>query len=213
MTASQLRTAVGKQPPITQWAVLLFRAGYFAGAIFQGKDAKPCHAIVHKCFQRYTVRKKQGGAQSTHDAEGGKARSAGSWLRRQNTIALREDIHLLLASWGALLTSCTRIFIAASKRSVSTLYCDALHRGASTLVIKIMDTQCPVWLLVWFVVCVCVLGAQMTPESVRCRSQPIVLHMRKQCLYDSLVPLWTINVSLMHSLVCDDRRCLRNFQV
>jgi hypothetical protein len=129
VTLSQLQAAVQQQPPVTQWAVLLFRAGYFAGAIFQDSGAKLCHTVAHKCFQRYTVRKKQGGAQSTHDAEGGRARSAGSWLRRQNTIALRDDIHALLEAWKSLLAGCTRIFIAASKRSVSTLFCDTLRRG------------------------------------------------------------------------------------
>ena len=59
---------------------------------------------------------------------GGKARSAGAWIRRQNTVALRDEIHAVLAQWQSQSSDCQRIFIAASKRTVSTLWCDALSK-------------------------------------------------------------------------------------
>ncbi|OQR95794.1 hypothetical protein THRCLA_07566 [Thraustotheca clavata] len=95
-----------------QWAVFLFRAGRFAGAIFQ-KDK----VIVHKAFQRYTTRRKQGGSQSAHDAASGKAKSAGAQLRRYNEMALQQDISELLTQWKTELDGCTRIFIGAAKTS------------------------------------------------------------------------------------------------
>ncbi|OQR83283.1 hypothetical protein ACHHYP_14917, partial [Achlya hypogyna] len=95
-----------------QWAIFLFRAGRFAGAVFQ-KDK----VLVHKAFQRYTTRRKQGGSQSAHDAAGGKAKSAGAQLRRYNEMALQQDISELLTLWKPQLQNCTRIFIGSAKTS------------------------------------------------------------------------------------------------
>lgn len=41
-------------------------------------------AIVHKTFHSYTVRAKQGSAQSTQDRSKGGSKSAGASLRRHN---------------------------------------------------------------------------------------------------------------------------------
>ncbi|KDO22403.1 hypothetical protein SPRG_11355 [Saprolegnia parasitica CBS 223.65] len=95
-----------------QWAVFLFRAGRFAGAVFQ-KDK----VLVHKAFQRYTTRRKQGGSQSAHDAAGGKAKSAGAQLRRYNEMALQQDISELLTLWKTELQGCKRIFLGSAKTS------------------------------------------------------------------------------------------------
>ncbi|KAH9124292.1 hypothetical protein AeMF1_004917 [Aphanomyces euteiches] len=95
-----------------QWAVLLFRAGRFAGAVFR-KDK----VLVHKTFQRYTTRRKQGGSQSAHDNASGKARSAGAQLRRYNEMALQQDIVDVLQTWASELRDCERIFIGCAKTS------------------------------------------------------------------------------------------------
>ncbi|KAF0687063.1 Aste57867_21144 [Aphanomyces stellatus] len=95
-----------------QWAVLLFRAGRFAGGVFR-KDK----VLVHKCFERYTTRRKQGGSQSAHDSAGGKAKSAGAQLRRYNEMALTHDISDLLTKWGPELDGCDRIFLGVAKTS------------------------------------------------------------------------------------------------
>ncbi|EQC42622.1 hypothetical protein SDRG_00351 [Saprolegnia diclina VS20] len=99
-------------PTYYQWAVFLFRAGRFAGAVFQ-KDK----VLVHKAFQRYTTRRKQGGSQSAHDAAGGKAKSAGAQLRRYNEMALQQDISELLTLWKTELQGCKRIFLGSAKTS------------------------------------------------------------------------------------------------
>lgn len=74
-----------------------------------------CPAPQHLPFM-YTqcvCRAKAGGKQSTKDATGKFARSAGSRLRRYNEAALSRDITALVKEWGALLGGCGRIFVAA----------------------------------------------------------------------------------------------------
>ena len=113
-------------------------SGYFSGCVFRhrglGHAAAPV-AVVHKVFHRYTVRKKQGGAQSTKDGTGNAPKSMGAQIRRANTVKLEEDIHELLAAWAPHLEHCQRIFISAAKRSIGTLFCDALSRGQSCYVV------------------------------------------------------------------------------
>lgn len=46
--------------------------------------------LVHKAFHHYTVRRKQGGSQSSRDNQGNAPRSAGASLRRQQETALAE---------------------------------------------------------------------------------------------------------------------------
>lgn len=59
--------------------------GKFAGAIFQ-KDK----CVKHKTFSRYTVRKKQGGSQSSRDNKGNAPSSMGATLRRHNESRFKE---------------------------------------------------------------------------------------------------------------------------
>lgn len=60
-----------------------------------------------------TNRAKAGGKQSTKDATGKFARSAGSRLRRYNEVALSRDITALIKEWGPLLGAAQAIFVAA----------------------------------------------------------------------------------------------------
>lgn len=64
-------------------------------------------------YTHCVCRAKAGGKQSTKDATGKFARSAGSRLRRYNEAALSRDITSLVKEWGALLGRCGRIFVAA----------------------------------------------------------------------------------------------------
>nr|CCA22720.1 conserved hypothetical protein [Albugo laibachii Nc14] len=100
-----------------KWAVFLLRSGRFAGAIFQRN-----FALVHKTFQRYTTRRKQGGSQTAHDASGNRSKSAGATLRRYNESALKADIHNTLAQWKAELASTELIFIASGKAEQNTFF-------------------------------------------------------------------------------------------
>ncbi|KAH3767697.1 Ankyrin repeat protein [Pelomyxa schiedti] len=90
------------------WAFILCGGGYFAGAIYEHD-----HIVAHKTFHRYTVRKKQGGTQSTRDAKGHAPQSGGAGLRRYNEKRLTEDIIELMAQWSPQFRQCTHIFIHA----------------------------------------------------------------------------------------------------
>lgn len=100
-----------------KWAVFLLRSGRFAGAVFD-KDT----AVCHKTFQRYTVRRKQGGSQSASDNAGGKAKSAGATLRRYNEAALKQDVADLLAQWKDVLASTDLIFLSSGKTDRATFF-------------------------------------------------------------------------------------------
>lgn len=64
-----------------------------------------------------------GGKQSSKDATGKYAKSAGSRLRRYNEAALERDIHELLASWQEHL----RVGSTSRAGSCLALCCHALH--------------------------------------------------------------------------------------
>jgi hypothetical protein len=99
-----------------RWAVFLLRSGRFAGAVFE-KDK----AVCHKTFQRYTTRRKQGGAQSASDASG-KAKSAGATLRRYNEAALKQDVAALLTEWKDVLKNVDIIFLSSGKTERATFF-------------------------------------------------------------------------------------------
>ncbi|KAJ3085282.1 Ankyrin repeat and zinc finger domain-containing protein 1 [Quaeritorhiza haematococci] len=108
------------ESPATTWALLFLGSGFFAGAIF---DCASGNAVVHKTFQRYTTRRKQGGAQSSSDGARNKnAKSAGAELRRYNERALKADIQDLLTTWSAHLKSCTHIFTRLPVRHRRTIF-------------------------------------------------------------------------------------------
>jgi len=93
------------------WVVLISSGGAFAGGVFRGEEC-----LVHKAMQRYTVRRKQGGLQSSKDNQGGNApKSAGSTLRRYNQRRFGEDLQELLKEWAPFLTpaACSHIFMFA----------------------------------------------------------------------------------------------------
>ncbi|CAI5704236.1 unnamed protein product [Peronospora effusa] len=99
-----------------RWAVFLLRSGRFAGAVFD-KDK----ALCHKTFQRYTTRRKQGGAQFASDASG-KAKSAGATLRRYNEAALKQDVAMLLIEWKDVLKDAELIFLSSGKTERATFF-------------------------------------------------------------------------------------------
>ncbi|KAG6613539.1 Ankyrin repeat protein [Phytophthora cinnamomi] len=99
-----------------RWAVFLLRSGRFAGAVFEKEKA-----LCHKTFQRYTTRRKQGGAQSASDASG-KAKSAGATLRRYNEAALKQDVAALLLEWKDVLKDADLIFLSSGKTERATFF-------------------------------------------------------------------------------------------
>lgn len=81
--------------------------------------------VAHKTFHRYVVRAKAGGKQSSKDATGKFARSAGSRLRRYNEVALERDIVELLSSWSPHIATADLIFVHAPSSNARTLFSDA----------------------------------------------------------------------------------------
>ncbi|KAI8473580.1 MAG: hypothetical protein J3K34DRAFT_499380 [Monoraphidium minutum] len=113
------------------WAVLLARGGHFAGAVFRlraGPPGKgqhggdPFEVVAHKTFHRYVVRAKAGGKQSSKDASGKYAKSAGSALRRYNEGALQRDAAELMAEWRPLLDGTDLIFVHAPSSNAKLVF-------------------------------------------------------------------------------------------
>lgn len=127
-------------------ALLMIGGGHFAGAIISHKPKnvkgntgsaqtlleQSVDVLEHKTFHRYTTRRKQGGSQSASDNARGKAKSAGSSLRRYNEAALEKEVRELLASWKKYLVNCDSIFVRANgsaNRNILIGYEDAVLKN------------------------------------------------------------------------------------
>ncbi|KAM6600958.1 hypothetical protein CsatA_020567 [Cannabis sativa] len=95
--------------------VLLASGGHFAGCVFDGNLV-----VAHKTFHRYVVRGKAGKKQSSKDASGRAAHSAGASLRRYNELALKKEIQELFATWKPYFdaSSCVFIYAPSSNRQL-----------------------------------------------------------------------------------------------
>ncbi|KAF8379343.1 hypothetical protein HHK36_028777 [Tetracentron sinense] len=76
--------------------VLLASGGHFAGCVFDGNSV-----VAHKTYHRYVVRARAGKKQSSKDASGKAANSAGASLRRYNELALKKV--MMIACFGKIL--------------------------------------------------------------------------------------------------------------
>ncbi|XP_023217531.1 ankyrin repeat and zinc finger domain-containing protein 1-like isoform X2 [Centruroides sculpturatus] len=101
------------------WAIILIGGGHFAAAVYNQSEI-----ILHKTFHRYTVRAKQGSAQSSRDGKhgGSQPKSAGASLRRHNEASLVKEIQDLLQSWNTDLQKCSCIFYRAPSFNRVTLF-------------------------------------------------------------------------------------------
>ncbi|XP_057435504.1 uncharacterized protein LOC130728153 isoform X2 [Lotus japonicus] len=97
--------------------VLLASGGHFAGCVFDGDVV-----VAHKTFHRYVVRAKAGKKQSSKDASGRLAHSAGASLRRYNELALKKEVHELLAAWRPYFDASSCILIHAPSSSRQLFY-------------------------------------------------------------------------------------------
>lgn len=112
--------------------------GHFAIALFERDKI-----IQHKTFHKYIIRAKQGSAQTAHDQKtGGKARSAGANLRRQNMLHLKQvnrnlfddfivlntfvkqKIQELFTTWKSEVQRCSLIFVRAPSFNQQLLFGD-----------------------------------------------------------------------------------------
>ena len=84
--SQELILTAQRLPLCTYWCIVMAAGGHFAIALFERDKI-----IQHKTFHKYVIRAKQGSAQTAHDQKtGGKARSAGANLRRQNMLHLKQ---------------------------------------------------------------------------------------------------------------------------
>ncbi|KAI7755438.1 hypothetical protein M8C21_015903 [Ambrosia artemisiifolia] len=101
--------------------MLLASGGHFAGCVFDGNTV-----VTHKTFHRYVVRAKAGKKQSSEDAGGKIAHSAGASIRRHNELALTKalghDICELLTVWKPYFDLATGIFIHAPSHNRKLLF-------------------------------------------------------------------------------------------
>lgn len=97
--------------------VLLASGGHFAGCVFDGDEL-----VAHKTFHRYVVRAKAGKKQSSKDATGRAAHSAGASLRRHNELALKKEIQELLTGWKNYIDASNCIFLHAPSSSRQLLF-------------------------------------------------------------------------------------------
>ncbi|KAJ0860637.1 hypothetical protein HanRHA438_Chr13g0625811 [Helianthus annuus] len=97
--------------------ILLASAGHFAGCVFDGNTV-----VTHKTFHRYVVRAKAGKKQSSEDAGGNIAHSAGASIRRHNELALTKDIRELLTAWKPYFDLSTAVFIHAPSHNRKQLF-------------------------------------------------------------------------------------------
>lgn len=128
----------------TRWAIIMISGGHFAARIYDvvppsskaknsrggaqevssksWDDSSVLKEIVSKSFHRYVVRAKSGGKQSSKDATGKYARSAGSQLRRYNEVQLQNEVLETLKSWDGQLKSCRAIFVVAPSSNSKLIF-------------------------------------------------------------------------------------------
>ncbi|KAF9925198.1 hypothetical protein FBU30_004978 [Linnemannia zychae] len=111
------------------WTLILIGGGHFAGMVIdvrgvarkphsQGSHARELKIVVHKTFHRYTVRRKNGGAQSSFGA----AKSAGAMVRMYNERALKLEVRELLESWSDWIMQSECVFMHAPGNNKRTVF-------------------------------------------------------------------------------------------
>ena len=117
---SEWLNAVYKVPKQLNWAIFMLGGGHFAAAVFNGDQV-----MVHKTFHCYTVRRKQGGGQSSADNKSGTnhPKSAGASLRRYNEASLAQHVKDIIKTWNEqYLSKCHLIFYRAASGNKKVLF-------------------------------------------------------------------------------------------
>ncbi|KAG0357389.1 hypothetical protein BG005_003587 [Podila minutissima] len=110
------------------WTMLLLGGGHFAGMVIdlngqvkRYSRVREMKIEVHKTFHRYTVRRKNGGAQSSFGA----ANSAGAMVRMYNEAALRLEVRELLEKkWSEWIQKSEMVFMHAPGNNRRTVIYD-----------------------------------------------------------------------------------------
>ncbi|CBH14443.1 hypothetical protein, conserved [Trypanosoma brucei gambiense DAL972] len=110
------------------WVILMCHGGYFAGGVFI--EGEP---VAHKAFQRYVVRKKQGGKQSSNEKEGGSYGSIGSQIRRAQEIRWRVEVRDILMRWRNYINAAALVLYVAPGPKNRAVLTDFSTLPATTL--------------------------------------------------------------------------------
>ncbi|KAG0032146.1 hypothetical protein BGZ81_011557 [Podila clonocystis] len=109
------------------WTMFLLSGGHFAGMVIdltgqvrRYSRVREMKIEVHKTFHRYTVRKKNGGAQSSFGA----ANSAGAMVRMYNEAALKLEVRELLEKWSEWIQKSEIVFMHAPGNNRRTVIYD-----------------------------------------------------------------------------------------
>ncbi|CAN6698061.1 unnamed protein product [Malus baccata var. baccata] len=114
----RLKTLVHEPRDKTRLRIMLLASGgHFAGCVFDGNLV-----VDHKTFHRYVVRGKSGKKQSSKDAGGRFAHSAGASMRRYNELALKKEIQELLVAWKQYFDSSSCVFVYAPSSNHQLLF-------------------------------------------------------------------------------------------
>lgn len=105
---TQRLTSQLRELSFVTYAVFLCHGGYFAGGVFVNGSC-----VVHKSFQRYVVRKKQGGKQSSNAKDAGSYNSIGSQIRAAQEGKWKIDVRDILLAWSGYLNAAAVILYAA----------------------------------------------------------------------------------------------------
>ncbi|KAK3836781.1 MAG: hypothetical protein J3R72DRAFT_403097 [Linnemannia gamsii] len=111
------------------WTMILLGGGHFAGMVVdlrgqakkahsQGSHVRELKIVAHKTFHRYTVRRKNGGAQSSFGA----ANSAGAMVRMYNERALKLEVRELLEGWSDWILQSESVFMHAPGNNKRTVF-------------------------------------------------------------------------------------------
>ncbi|KAF8942778.1 hypothetical protein BGZ47_006156 [Haplosporangium gracile] len=111
------------------WTMILLGGGHFAGMVVdlrgqtkkahsQGSHTRGLKIVAHKTFHRYTVRRKNGGTQSSFGA----ANSAGAMVRMYNERALKLEVRELLESWSDWILRSECVFMHAPGNNKRTVF-------------------------------------------------------------------------------------------
>jgi len=118
--SQELIISAQRLPLCIYWCIVMAAGGHFAIVLFERDKI-----IQHKTFHKYIVRAKQGTAQTAHDQKtGGKARSAGANLRRQNMLHLKQKIQELFITLKSEIQRCSLIFVRAPSFNQQLLFSD-----------------------------------------------------------------------------------------
>eukprot|EP00388_Colpodella_angusta_P004030 GDKJ01013704.1.p1 GENE.GDKJ01013704.1~~GDKJ01013704.1.p1 ORF type:complete len:821 (-),score=217.77 GDKJ01013704.1:40-2502(-) len=113
----------------TRVCVALIRAGRFAGCIFENGQT-----LIHTVITTYAVRRKAGGAQSSHDGSKGKAKSVGASLRRAGEEQLKRKVRVLLnKEWADLIHGCGLVFVSSSNTVDEVIFDDSTKERSENI--------------------------------------------------------------------------------